>query len=78
MPTRPTFLERPYVWIVRGGAADRPVLLWEGWAAKRGDQWSKATSPDGDLDANGRYFLTTACTGSAATDAPSWLTGVAL
>jgi hypothetical protein len=77
MPTRPTFLEVPYVWIVRGGA-DRPVLFWEGWAAKRGDQWTKATSPGGDLDANGRYFLTTTRTRSAATDAPSWLTGVAL
>lgn len=77
MPTRPTFLEVPYVWIVRGGA-DLPVLLWEGWAAKRGDQWSKARSPDGHLDANGRYFLTNMRTRSAAMDAPSWLTGVAL
>jgi hypothetical protein len=77
MPTRPTFLEVPYVWIVHGGA-DRPVLLWEGWSAKRGDQWTKAKSPDGDLDSNGRYFLTTTRPGSVATDAPSWLTGVAL
>lgn len=77
MPMRPTFLEVPYVWIVRGGA-DRPVLLWEGWAAKRGEQWRKATSQDGHLDANGRYFLATTRTRSAATDAPSWLTGVAL
>jgi hypothetical protein len=76
MSTRPTFVDAPYLWIVCGGA-DRPVLLWEGWSAKRGDQWTKATSPDGNLDANGRYFLTTTRTRSAATDAPSWLTGVA-
>lgn len=76
MSTRPTFLEVPYVWIVRGGT-DRPVLLWEGWAVRRGDRWAKATSPNGDLDANGRYFLTTTGTRSAATEAPSWLTGVA-
>jgi hypothetical protein len=77
MPTRPTFLEVPYVWIVCGGA-DRPVLLWEGWAPKRGEQWSEVRSPDGHLDANGRYFLTTTRMGIAATDAPSWLTRIAL
>lgn len=62
VPTRPIFLEVSYVWIVRSGA-DRPVLLWEG---------------DGDLDANGRYFLTTSRTRNAETDAPSWLNSAAL
>ncbi|MBC7977432.1 MAG: hypothetical protein H7138_20855 [Myxococcales bacterium] len=78
MPTRPTFLEGRYVWVVRGGGPDRSVLLWEGYAAKRGEKWTKATSPGGDLDGTGRYFLASTSNGGRATDGPTWLAGIAL
>lgn len=73
MPTRPLFIEGPHVWIVRGGGADHPVLVWEGQGPSRGEQWRKVASDDGLLDANGRYFLTTARLRQPASAGPSWL-----
>jgi hypothetical protein len=69
---RPTAIEDPYVWIM--GASDRPVLLWEGWAAKRGEVWRSVRSPDARLDANGNYFLSgDGNTWAQATHSPTWL-----
>lgn len=69
---RPTIIEEPYVWIV--GGSERPVLLWEGWSAKRGESWRSVRSPDQRLDANGRYFLSGGRnTRTQATPSPTWL-----
>jgi hypothetical protein len=56
------------------GASDRPVLLWEGWAARRGEVWRLVRSPDGRLDANGSYFLSgVGNTQAQATHSSTWL-----
>ena len=72
LTARPAVMEEPYVWIM--GAPDRPVLLWEGWSARRGDLWRSVRSPDQQLDANGRYFLFGhGNTRTQATPSPAWL-----
>lgn len=69
---RPTVIEEPYVWIV--GGSDRPVLLWEGWSAKRGELWRSVRSPDQRWNANGSYFLSGGeDTRSEAAHSPAWL-----
>jgi hypothetical protein len=75
LTARPVIMEEPYIWVM--GASDRPVLLWEGLAARSGELWRSVRSEDGSMDSNGRYFLSgegdprSACSPGWLSDRPS-------